>query len=49
VGAFQGSLGRVTSVKHRALLTALGEMNRLRIMRLLLKERLGVNTIVERC
>jgi DNA-binding transcriptional ArsR family regulator len=31
-----------------AVLRALGEMNRLRIMRLLLKERLGVNAIGER-
>jgi len=31
-----------------AVLKALGEMNRLRIMRLLLKERLGVNAIAHR-
>ena len=31
-----------------AVLKALGEMNRLRIMRLLLKEQLGVNTIAHR-
>ena len=30
------------------VLKALGEMNRLRIMRLLLKEQLGVNTIAHR-
>jgi DNA-binding transcriptional ArsR family regulator len=31
-----------------AVLKALGEMNRLRIMRLLLKEQLGVNAIAHR-
>jgi DNA-binding transcriptional ArsR family regulator len=31
-----------------AVLKALGELNRLRIMRLLLKEQLGVNAIAER-
>ncbi|MGO8676043.1 MAG: ArsR/SmtB family transcription factor [Limisphaerales bacterium] len=31
-----------------AVLKALGEMNRLRIMRLLLKERVGVNAIARR-
>jgi DNA-binding transcriptional ArsR family regulator len=31
-----------------AVLKALGEMNRLRIMRLLLKEQLGVNAIARR-
>ena len=31
-----------------AVLKALGEMNRLRIMRLLLKEQLGVNAIAQR-
>ena len=44
-GAFQYSLGRVTGVKCMAVLKALGEINRLRIMRLLLKEQLGVNAI----
>jgi DNA-binding transcriptional ArsR family regulator len=31
-----------------AVLKALGEMNRMRIMRLLLKDQLGVNTIAHR-
>ena len=31
-----------------AVLKALGEMNRLRIMRLLLKEQLGVNAVAQR-
>ena len=35
----------MTGVKCMAVLKALGEMNRLRIMRLLLKEQLGVNAI----
>lgn len=35
-------------VKCMAVLKALGEMNRLRIMRLLLKEQLGVNQITRR-
>jgi len=35
----------VTGVDCLAVLKALGEMNRLRIVRLLLKERLGVNAI----
>jgi DNA-binding transcriptional ArsR family regulator len=38
----------VTGVKCMAVLKALSEMNRLRIMRLLLKEPLGVNAIAQR-
>mgnify|MGYP001424768666 CR=1 FL=1 len=41
-------LCRVTNVKCMAVLKALGELNRLRIMRLLLRDRLGVNTIAQR-
>ena len=33
----------MTGVKCMAVLKALGELNRLRIVRLLLKEQLGVN------
>ncbi len=42
------TLGHVTGVKCMAVLKALGEMNRLRIMRLLLKEQLGVSSIAHR-
>jgi DNA-binding transcriptional ArsR family regulator len=35
-------------VKCMAVLKALGEMSRLRIMRLLLRDRLGVNAIAQR-
>lgn len=38
----------MTGVKCMAVLKALGEMNRLRIMRLLLKEQLGVNSVAQR-
>lgn len=38
----------MASAKCMAVLKALGEMNRLRIMRLLLKEPLGVNAIADR-
>jgi DNA-binding transcriptional ArsR family regulator len=38
----------MTGVKCMAVLKALSEMSRLRIMRLLLKDRLGVNAIAER-
>jgi DNA-binding transcriptional ArsR family regulator len=38
----------MTGVKCMAVLKALSEMNRLRIMRLLLKEQLGVNAIGRR-
>ena len=38
----------MTGIKCMAVLKAMGEMNRLRIMRLLLKEALGVNAIAER-
>ncbi len=38
----------MTGIKCMAVLKALSEMNRLRIMRLLLKERLGVNAIAQR-
>jgi DNA-binding transcriptional ArsR family regulator len=38
----------MTGIDCIAALKALGEMNRLRIMRQLLKERLGVNQISER-
>lgn len=48
VGAVRCSLGCVTGVKCMGVLKALGEMNRLRIMRLLLKEQLGVNAIAHR-
>jgi len=41
-------VGRVSGVKCLAVLKALGEMNRLRIMRLLLKDRLGVSAIARR-
>ena len=47
-GVWPCNLGRVTGIKCMAVLKALGEMNRLRIMRLLLKEQLGVNTIAHR-
>ena len=38
----------MTGVKCMAVMKALGELNRLRIMRLLLKEQLGVNAISRR-
>ena len=38
----------MTGVKCMAVLKALGELNRLRIVRLLLKEQLGVNAIARR-
>ena len=38
----------MTGVKCMAVLKALGELNRLRIVRLLLKEQLGVNAISRR-
>ena len=38
----------MTGVKCMAVLKALGELNRLRIVRLLLKEQLGVNAIAQR-
>ena len=38
----------MTGIDCIATLKALGELSRLRIVRLLLKERLGVNTISER-
>jgi DNA-binding transcriptional ArsR family regulator len=38
----------VTGVNCMAVLKALGELNRLRIMRLLLKQQLGVNAIARR-
>jgi DNA-binding transcriptional ArsR family regulator len=38
----------MTGIDCIAALKALGELNRLRIVRLLLKERLGVNDIAER-
>lgn len=38
----------VTGIKCMAVLKALGEMNRLRIMRLLLNEQLGVTAIARR-
>ena len=38
----------MTGLKCMAVMKALGEMNRLRIMRLLLQEQLGVNTIAHR-
>lgn len=38
----------MTGVKCMAVLKALGEMNRLRIMRLLLQERLSVSVIAQR-
>ena len=38
----------MTGVKCMAVLKALGELNRLRIMRLLLKEQLSVNVIARR-
>jgi DNA-binding transcriptional ArsR family regulator len=38
----------MTGEKCMAVLKALGETNRLRIMRLLLKEQLGVNVIAQR-
>ena len=38
----------MTGVECLAVLRALGEMNRLRIMRLLLKERLGVSAVARR-
>lgn len=41
-------LFRMTGLKCMAVLKALGEMNRLRIMRLLLKEQLGVNALAKR-
>lgn len=47
-GAGWGSLAGVTGVKCMAVLKALSEMTRLRIVRLLLKDRLGVNTIAQR-
>jgi DNA-binding transcriptional ArsR family regulator len=45
---FSGILGPVSGIKCMAVLKALGEMNRLRMVRLLLKERLGVNEITRR-
>ena len=47
-GKLQSILAPVTGIQCMAVLKALGEMNRLRIMRLLLKEQLGVNTIARR-
>jgi DNA-binding transcriptional ArsR family regulator len=38
----------MTGVKCMAVLKAMGELNRLRIVRLLLKEQLGVNAIARR-
>ena len=38
----------MTGLKCMAVLKALGELNRLRIIRLLLKEQLGVNAIAHR-
>jgi DNA-binding transcriptional ArsR family regulator len=38
----------MTGAKCMAVLKALGEMNRLRIVRLLLREQLGVNAIAHR-
>jgi DNA-binding transcriptional ArsR family regulator len=43
-----GIIWRMTGIDCIAALKALGELNRLRIMRLLLKEQLGVNQISER-
>ena len=42
-----GILWRMTGIDCIAALKALGELNRMRIMRLLLKEQLGVNQISE--
>ena len=44
----QGSLGLMKAVDCMLVLKALGEMNRLRIMRLLMSRELDVNTIAER-
>ena len=41
-------LNTMTGIDCIAALKALGELNRLRIVRLLLKERLGVNAVSER-
>jgi DNA-binding transcriptional ArsR family regulator len=38
----------MTGVKCMAVMKALGELNRLRIMRLLLREQVGVNAIADR-
>src|ERR1039457_4868329 len=43
-----GIISRMTGIDCIAALKALGELNRLRIVRLLLKEQLGVNRISER-
>ena len=43
-----GIIGRMTGIDCIAALKALGELNRMRIVRLLLKEQLGVNQISER-
>jgi DNA-binding transcriptional ArsR family regulator len=43
-----GIITRMTGIDCIAALKALGELNRLRIVRLLLKEQLGVNQISER-
>src|ERR1039458_10380557 len=41
-------IGRMTGIDCIAALKALGELNRMRIVRLLLKDQLGVNQISER-
>ncbi len=43
-----GIIWRMTKIDCIAALKALGELNRMRIVRLLLKEQLGVNQISER-
>ena len=43
-----GIIGGMTGIDCIAALKALGELNRMRIVRLLLKEQLGVNQISER-
>jgi DNA-binding transcriptional ArsR family regulator len=48
MASWRCSLRRMTGVACMSVLKALGEMNRLRIMRLLLKEQLGVNAIAHR-
>jgi hypothetical protein len=46
--SLQFSLDGMTGVKCMAVLKALSEMNRLRIVRMLLNEQLGVNAISDR-
>ena len=47
-GLARGIIRAMTGLECIAALKALGELSRLRIVRLLLKERLGVNAIAQR-